>query len=54
MNIDPNANGYFLGLELTATPLPASLPLFAGGLGVIFFVARRAKRKAAVAASPGT
>ena len=54
MNINPNANGYFFGLELTATPLPSALPLFAGGLGVIFFVARRTKRKAAVAAPLGS
>lgn len=31
-----------------ATPLPAALPLFAGGLGVIGLLARRRKRKAAV------
>jgi hypothetical protein len=30
----------------TATPLPAALPLFAGGLGVIGLLARRRKRKA--------
>lgn len=29
-----------------ATPLPATLPLFAGGLGVIALLARRKKRKA--------
>jgi hypothetical protein len=33
----------------TATPLPAALPLFAGGLGVVGFFARRRKRKNATA-----
>jgi hypothetical protein len=32
---------------LTATPLPAALPLFAGGLGLMGFLARRRKAKAA-------
>jgi hypothetical protein len=31
--------------SLTTTPLPAALPLFAGGLGVIGLLARRRKRK---------
>lgn len=31
----------------TTTPLPAALPLFAGGAGLIAFLARRRKRKAA-------
>jgi hypothetical protein len=35
---------------LSSTPLPAALPLFAGGLGFIGFLARRRKRKAAAAA----
>ena len=34
-----------------ATPLPAALPMFAGGLGVVGLLARRRKRKAAVAAA---
>lgn len=33
-----------------ATPLPAALPLFAGGLGVIGLLARRRKRKSAAIA----
>jgi hypothetical protein len=32
---------------VSATPLPAALPLFAGGLGVIGLLARRRKRKGA-------
>jgi hypothetical protein len=35
--------------DVVATPLPAALPLFAGGLGVIGLLARRKKRKAAPA-----
>jgi hypothetical protein len=34
---------------VTATPLPAALPLFAGGLGVIGLIGRRRKRKASAA-----
>ena len=34
----------------SATPLPAALPLFAGGAGLIGLLARRRKRKAALAA----
>ena len=33
-------------ISVTATPLPAALPLFAGGLGVIGLLTRRRKRKA--------
>lgn len=33
-------------LEVTSTPLPAALPLFAGGLGMLGVFARRRKRKA--------
>ena len=35
------------GNAVTATPLPAALPLFAGGLGMIGMFSRRKKRKAA-------
>jgi hypothetical protein len=35
--------------DVVATPLPAALPLFAGGLGVIGLLARRKKRKAPAA-----
>jgi hypothetical protein len=33
-----------------ATPLPAALPMFAGGLGFVGFLARRRKQKALAAA----
>ncbi len=36
---------------LTATPLPAALPLFAGGLGLVGLFAKRRKRKGAVPAA---
>lgn len=36
--------------ETRATPLPAALPLFAGGLGVLGLLAKRRKRKIAAAA----
>jgi hypothetical protein len=36
-------------LSVNSTPLPAALPLFAGGLGVIGFLAGRRKRKNAAA-----
>ena len=37
--------------ETNATPLPAALPLFAGGLGVIGLLAQRRKRRAAAIAA---
>ena len=36
-----------LSSGVSQTPLPAALPMFAGGLGVVGFFARRKKRKAA-------
>ena len=38
-------------LGVVATPLPAALPLFAGGLGLIGFIAGRKKRNATVTAA---
>ena len=35
---------------VSATPLPAALPMFAGGLGMVGFLARRKKQKALAAA----
>ena len=35
--------------EVGITPIPASLPLFAGGLGIVGLVVRRRKRKAPAA-----
>jgi hypothetical protein len=37
------------GFDTPGTPLPAALPLFASGLGVLGFIARRKKRKALAA-----
>ena len=37
--------------SLTTTPLPAALPLFAGGLGLIGIFARRKKRTTSVLAA---
>ena len=41
----------FTAETTSATPLPAALPLFAGGLGVIGLLARRKKRKATTLAA---
>jgi hypothetical protein len=44
----PASGGPSLSTDLAGTtPLPAALPLFAGGMGVIGLLARRRKRKAA-------
>jgi hypothetical protein len=40
-----------IGDAPTATPLPATLPLFAGGLGFVGYLTRRKKRKASPAAA---
>jgi hypothetical protein len=44
-----NANGATAGFVLTPTPIPAALPLFAGGLGILglFGVWKRRKTLAA-------
>jgi hypothetical protein len=47
-NIDSSVTGY--ATPDPVTPLPATLPLFAGGAGLIGLLMRRGKRKAQVAA----
>jgi hypothetical protein len=50
LNADQYTFDYSPGLfqsPAATTPLPAALPLFAGGLGVIGLLARRRKRKVA-------
>jgi hypothetical protein len=44
----PSGAAFFatVNYDVSQTPLPAALPLFAGGLGVIGLLARRRKRKA--------
>ena len=39
-------NGIICGKQGGDTPLPAALPMFAGGLGIVGLLARRRKRKA--------
>jgi hypothetical protein len=39
--VDPN---YAVGFNISATPLPATLPLFAGGLGFVGYLSGRRKR----------
>jgi hypothetical protein len=41
-----NSGGQISGLSITAVPLPAALPLFAAGLGIVTFLARRKKTTA--------
>jgi hypothetical protein len=45
---------FTLSLPVTTTPLPAALPLFAGGLGLLGMLARRKKRKAEKALAAAT
>ena len=53
-NIDVTGGGIGITLvragDIGSTPLPAALPLFAGGLGLIGLLARHRKRKAAAVA----
>lgn len=49
-----NDNSGSFDVQITATPLPATLPLFAGGLGIIGLIGRRRrnnKQQSAVAAA---
>jgi hypothetical protein len=43
---DTTADPYYAVAFSTATPLPATLPLFAGGLGFVGYLAKRRKRNA--------
>ena len=47
---DSDFDDLVVRLTLTPTPLPATLPLFAGGLGMVGFLTRRKKRAQAAAA----
>jgi hypothetical protein len=48
--MDPGQEAYFTGtysitaIAAATTPLPAALPMFAGGLGLVGYLARRRKR----------
>jgi hypothetical protein len=46
-----NPTGLLVSASVGTTPLPAALPLFAGGLGMIGLLARRRKQKAATTAA---
>jgi PKD repeat protein len=58
LTVIDDANGDLVGTanmevdvsDVSPTPLPAALPLFAGGLGMVGFIARRKKRNALAAA----
>jgi hypothetical protein len=45
-----NSGGQISGLSISAVPLPAALPLFAAGVGILGLLGRRRKRKARAAA----
>ena len=45
-----NSGGQISGLSITAVPIPAALPLFGAGLGVLGLLGWRRKRKAAATA----
>jgi hypothetical protein len=47
---DSDFDDLVVRLTLTPTPLPATLPLFAGGLGMVGFLTRRKKRAQTAAA----
>ncbi|MFZ0524116.1 MAG: PEP-CTERM sorting domain-containing protein [Xanthobacteraceae bacterium] len=50
---NPSCDGldnFSVTAEVSSTPLPATLPLFAGGLGLMGFLGLRQKRKASAAA----
>jgi hypothetical protein len=46
-----SSNGQEVDFDITVTPLPAALPLFAGGLGLLGMFARRRKQKASAIAA---
>ena len=46
----PNGANTYDGTSAVATPVPAALPLFAGGLGALGLLGSLRKRKAAAAA----
>jgi len=46
----PNGTNTYDGISAGTVPLPAALPLFAGGLGALGLLGWRRKRRAAAAA----